>query len=315
MTGDALGEPQSQRERSGPSPRIARFTVEDGRYPPRLRHLHDPPRTLFCRGHLSALEQPSVAIVGSRRSTAYGRRVAEELAREAARAGWCVVSGMALGIDAAAHRGCMAGGGVTLAVLGSGVDRAYPRSHASLMTRILQRGLVLSEHEPGVSPRPHHFPRRNRILAALADRVVVVEAAKRSGALITAAVAADLGRDVWAVPGSIFSSNTGGTHRLLEDGAIPVSSLEAWRISLAEGAEGLDSPGDVPPSSQLALRPHLAGLPRQVWEALEAEPLSLEGLADALGTPGREILPVLASLELEGWLERRPGPTYLRAVA
>jgi DNA processing protein len=209
----------------------------------------------------------------------------------------------------------MAGGGVTLAVLGSGVDRAYPRSHASLMTRILQRGLVLSEHEPGVSPRPHHFPRRNRILAALADRVVVVEAAKRSGALITAAVAADLGRDVWAVPGSIFSSNTGGTHRLLEDGAIPVSSLEAWRVSLAEGVEGLDSPGDNPPPSQLALRPHLDGLPRQVWEALEGEPLSLEGLADALGTPGREILPVLASLELEGWLERRPGPTYLRAVA
>lgn len=288
---------------------------EDPRYPARLRHLHDPPAALFCRGRLEALHAPTVAIVGSRRATVYGRRVAEALSRSAVRLGWTVVSGMAMGVDGAAHRGCLEAGGVTVAVLGNGPDRAYPRGHTALMDQILLEGLVMSEYASGVSPRPYHFPRRNRLLAALANRVVVVEAAQRSGALITAGVAAELGREVCAVPGSIFSENTGGTHRLIEDGATPVTSLEAWEASLRGGIPGREPAAGPLLPAQLALGPAEDGLVRTVWDALEGEPRSLDGLSLSVPASGPELLRALARLELGGWVERGPGATYLRATS
>lgn len=306
------GEPPS----TGPGPGgggagILSLRPTDAAYPAGLDHLPDPPDPLFARGSLEALARPCVAVVGSRRATAYGRRAAEALARAAAQAGWTVVSGLALGVDGAAHRGSLAGGGPTVAVLGNGVDRAHPRAHARLLDELLEAGgLVLGEHAPGTPARPHHFPRRNRILAALAERVVVVEAAARSGALITAGLAAELGREVWTVPGSIFSPTTAGTHRLLEDGATPVTSLEEWERSLRRTAHPLATG-----SPQLPLGPTDEGLPRAIWEALEGEPRTLEALAGRLALPSRSLLPVLASLELQGWVERGPGPTYLRRVA
>ena len=291
--------------------------ASDPGYPSRLRHLHDPPDVLYLRGEPAILDRPCVAIVGSRRGTAYGRRAAQALASEAARAGWTVLSGLALGVDGAAHQGALAAGGATAAVLGNGPDRAYPRAHATLMKEILDSsvGLVLSEHEPGEEPRPYHFPRRNRLLAALAHRVVVVEAAERSGALVTARVAAELGRDVWAVPGSIFSSVSVGTHALLEDGAIPVASLAAWRESVSPSDPAITPEGGDGDALQGSLGPAEDGLARSLWEAVANEPRSPQALAALLDRPLGDILPALTRLELDGWLERGPGPVYLRRVA
>lgn len=293
---------------------VVRVTPSNPGYPSRLRHLSDPPDHLHVRGSLEALEGPCVTIVGSRRATAYGRRVAEELAAAAVRTGWTVVSGLALGIDGAAHRGALREGGVTVAVLGGGPDRAHPRAHQPLMDQLLGRGAVLSEHPPGTTPRKHHFPRRNRILAALAHRVVVVEAATRSGALITAGVAGELGRDVWAVPGSVFSPASLGTHALLDDGAIPVVSLDRWEASL-RGPEATVGNGRIPGTGQLALGPAQEGPQRWIWEALEREALPLEALSAASGLSPGALLPALTELELGGWISRMPGPLFSRRAA
>lgn len=296
------------------SGRVSTLHRAEPSFPARLLHLPDPPETLYVRGAIRVLDSPCVTIVGSRRSTPYGRRVAEELARSAANAGWTVVSGLALGVDGAAHRGALAAGGPTVAVLGNGPDRAQPRAHAQLFQDLLRTGAVVSEHAPGVPALKHHFPRRNRILAALAHRVVVVEAAERSGALITASVAADLGREVWAVPGSIHSPTTRGTHALLEDGAAPVVSLEAWERSLHGPARSAATGRDCD-DLRLHLAPPGPGVRAQVWDALGEGPLQLETLARTVGAPVAGLLPVLASMELEGWLTRRPGPVYLRKAA
>ncbi|HSG46203.1 MAG TPA: DNA-processing protein DprA [Longimicrobiales bacterium] len=287
---------------------VVRIDSSHPSFPARLHHLPDPPDVLYYRGDLRALEAPCVTIVGSRRSTEYGRRVAGEIARAAARAGWTVVSGLALGVDGAAHRGALEAGGASVAVLGAGPDRAHPRAHGPLMEALLARGAVVSEYPPGVSPRKHHFPRRNRILAALALRVVVVEAAQRSGALITAGIAAELGTEVWAVPASIYSPTARGPHALLEDGAIPVASMDAWEASLriqrAGGGGG-----------QLTLGPQGDVLQRRVWEALREEPVPLEELSRGLAVPVTALLPALTALELQGWVTRGPGPVFTRRAA
>lgn len=299
---DALSRPVLVLEPTHPS------------YPGRLRHLPDPPARVYVRGNVEVLGAPCVTIVGSRRSTPYGRKVAQALAWTAVRSGWTVVSGLALGIDGAAHRGAVEGGGATVAVLANGPERAQPRAHGPLLEALLPAGAAVSEHPPGTPALKHHFPRRNRLLAALAHRVVVVEAAERSGALITASLAAELGREVWAVPGSVYSPTTRGTHALLEDGATPVASLDAWARSL-RGSGLSAATGEPTPGSVLPLTPGGPELHRRVWEALEGGPLPLEVLVRALAAPPASLLPALAALELEGWVTRRPGPVYLRRAA
>jgi DNA processing protein len=204
---------------------VRRLSRRDTEYPPLLAAIHDPPRELFLRGNGGAaiLARPSVAVVGARSCSSYGRSVARSLAREVAAAGLVVVSGMARGIDGEAHRGALEAGGTTVAVLGCGIDRDYPAAHAELARRIRDRGLVVSEYEPGVEPAPWRFPARNRIIAGLCAATVVVEARERSGALITADFALEEGRDVLAVPGEITSALSGGTNALLKLGAAPVT--------------------------------------------------------------------------------------------
>lgn len=192
-------------------------------YPPLLAELHDPPASLFLRGQMEALQGPGVAVVGARSCSAYGAQVARSLARELATAGVVVVSGLARGVDGEAHRGALEAGGRTVAVLGCGIDRDYPRSHAELARRIVSSGAVISEYPPGVEPAPWRFPARNRIIAGLALATVVVEARERSGALITADFALELGRDVFAVPGEITSGLSAGTNDLLRQGAAPLT--------------------------------------------------------------------------------------------
>ena len=196
--------------------------------PELLRQIHDPPQALFLRGaaEVEVLAQPAVAIVGARACSPYGAQVARMLGRELASAGLVVVSGLARGVDGEAHRGVLDAGGVTVAVLGCGIDRDYPAAHAALAQRICERGLVVSEYEPGVEPAPWRFPARNRIIAGLAAATVIVEARERSGALITADFALEDGREVFAVPGEITGTLSTGTNRLLRQGATPLTSTE-----------------------------------------------------------------------------------------
>ena len=202
----------------------------DGAYPPGLGELEDAPRALFVRGDVGALRAlvvtPAVAIVGGRRASSYALEVAHELGRSLAVAGVPVVSGLALGVDAAAHRGTLAGGGTAVAVLASGADIPYPRRHRELYGRIAASGAVVSEMPPGTPVRRWAFPARNRIMAGLAQMVVVVEAAERSGSLITATFAEDIGREVGAVPGRVNARSAAGSNRLLADGAAVILGVE-----------------------------------------------------------------------------------------
>ena len=215
----------------------------DPAYPPLLRVLHDPPARLFLRGRRTdILGGPAVAIVGARSCSAYGAHVARALAREVAAAGVVVVSGLARGIDGEAHRGALAAGGPTVAVLGCGIDRDYPSAHRDLARRIAEAGLLVSEYPPGTEPAPWRFPARNRIIAGLALATVVVEARAKSGALSTADFALELGRDVFAVPGEITAALSAGTNDLIRQGAAPLLSaadvLDALGLARGEADPG-----------------------------------------------------------------------------
>jgi DNA processing protein len=256
-------------------------------YPPLLAELHDPPAAIHVRGDTEILAEPTVAIVGARSCSSYGAWVARELARELARAGVVVVSGLARGIDGEAHRGTLEGGGRTVAVLGCGIDRDYPRSHSELARRIGEHGAVVSEYPPGVEPAPWRFPARNRIIAGLCAATVVVEARERSGALITADFALELGRDVFAVPGEITSALSAGTNDLLRQGAAPL--LSAGDVLEALGLE--------PAARQL---PPLSPAGSQVLRLLADGARDADDLARGSGRTTAEVAAVLVELELAG---------------
>lgn len=200
---------------------VARGEVE---YPAVLESIEDPPDALFVRGSIP--EAPAVAVVGTRRCTGYGRRLARAFGSAVAESGWCVVSGLARGIDGEAHRGMLDAGGAGIGVLGSGIDVVYPREHASLFEAIVDRGALLSEYPPGTLPHGWRFPPRNRIISGLATAVVVVEAGETGGALITAMLAAEQGREVFAVPGDVGREASVGCNRLIRDGAVPVLGVD-----------------------------------------------------------------------------------------
>ncbi len=251
-------------------------------YPGPLNALPHPPPILFALGDTDLLRMPCVAIVGSRRATAYGRRIARGLGAHLAGRGRCVVSGMAMGIDAEAHRGALPG--PTAAVLGSGVDVVSPPRNRALYGRIREHGVVVSEFAPGVGAAPHHFPRRNRIIAALATDTVIVEASHRSGALITAEIALDLGREVHAVPGPIDRPTSQGTNRLIADGAGVI-------LEVGAGDALYDAP-------KLPDEPEL----RELLAALPAAPVTIAEAASLAGRLPDEIAPVLTILEIRGYL-------------
>jgi DNA processing protein len=268
-------------------PRFRRLTRRE--LPELLRQIHDPPKALFLRGRgdVGLLSRPAVAIVGARACSAYGAQVARMLGRELAAVGLVVVSGLARGVDAEAHRGALEADGITVAVLGCGIDRDYPAAHAELARRIGERGLVVSEYEPSVEPAPWRFPARNRIIAGLAAATVIVEARERSGALITADFALEDGRDVFAVPGEITGALATGTNRLLRQGAIPLTStadvLEVF---------GLDR------ASQPATKVGPAAA--AVLERLADGALTADELAQATGAGAAELAAALVELELAG---------------
>lgn len=273
-------------------------------YPAALGHLHDPPPVLFLRGRRELLGRPAVTIVGARHATPRAREVAERLGRGLAHAGVPVASGLAFGVDGAAHRGALDGGGDTVAVLGRGADRAYPGAHRRLFRDIVDRGLVISEFLPGTPPLPHHFPRRNRILAALARVVVVVEAGRSSGALITVDHALDLGIDVWAVPGPIEVATNEGSNRLLAEGARPLVSVSGFIESLTGARPPQESVGDA----------RASGPARRLLSCLGTDTLGVDELASRMGLAPASTLGLLTELEMEGLVDQLPGQRFRRAA-
>lgn len=274
-----------------------RFLPRSGAaYPPLLRAIHDPPPGIFLRGDagVELLTRPAVAIVGARACSAYGRQVARALGRELAAAGLVVVSGMARGVDAEAHRGALEAGGVTVAVLGCGIDRDYPAAHRELARQITGRGLVASEYGPGVEPAPWRFPARNRIVAGLCAATVVVEARERSGALITADFALEEGREVFAVPGEITSALSAGANALLRLGATPLTRAE----DVLE-AYGLTAPE--PPE------PELDADAAAVFERIRTAAIGADDLARATGLSAGRLAAALTELELAGVVREEAG--------
>lgn len=281
------------------------LTWEDPKYPERLLEIDAPPPVIFVRGTIEYEDRWAVAIVGTRGATGYGKDVAREVAMMLARNGVTVVSGLARGVDSVAHRAALDAGGRTLAVLGSGVDYIYPPEHRQLAERIAESGAVLSDYPLGTRPEPGNFPPRNRIISGLALVVVIVEAGESSGALITAEFAADQGREVFSVPGSIFSPVSRGTNRLIHTGARPLLApedvLEALNLDVMARQETVS---EALPEDETE---------RHVLQALAGEPLHVDELGAICGLPVSQISASLAMLELKGRVRQVGGMRFIRA--
>ncbi len=282
------------------------LTFQDAAYPELLKAIPDPPAILYVRGCLEPAKR-RLAIIGSRQPTTTGRQWTERLAEELAALDIEIVSGLARGIDAAAHRGGLAGPGSTIAVLGCGIDRVYPPEHVHLFHQIEAQGAILSEYPPGVEPLPGHFPGRNRIISGLSQGVLVVEANHDSGSLITAEFALDQGREVLAVPGGVDRSTSNGTNQLIKDGAHPVTELaDITTVLWPECGRSRCKPTvlDTPePLSESALI---------IMKLLDSEPQNLDELAGKSGLTPMALSAILLHLELQGGAESLPGARYVR---
>ncbi len=277
------------------------LTLADADYPKTLLEIADPPAVLYCKGRRDLLGQPGLGIVGSRNATPQGVRDAEAFAHALSDAGLTIVSGLALGIDAAAHRGGLAGAGSSVAIVGTGLDRVYPARNKALAHQLVERGLIVSEFPLGTAPLPGHFPRRNRLISGLTRGVLVVEATPDSGSLITARVATEQGREVFAIPGSIHSPLARGCHALIKQGAKLVESAAdildelAWQTRLAP-----------PQFAEASAHSHAD----PVLDAFDGAPTTLDTLAERTGLTLDTLSAKLLTLELEGHVASLPGGRY-----
>lgn len=284
--------------------------LDDEAYPARLRQIADPPPVLYVRGELAAADEYAIAIVGSRRATPYGREVAREIAGQLARAGVVVVSGLARGIDAAAHQGCLQAGGRTIAVLGCGIDQCYPAEHARLRDAIAQQGAVISEFPVGATPEKWRFPARNRVISGLTLGTLLVEAPADSGAIITADFALEQGREVFAVPGNVDSYASKGCHRLIKEGATLIENatdiLEALNLSTA----ALEAETPVQPVLPVPLTPEA----ERVLSLLGPQAKHVDQISAEAGVAPAQVLSALTLLEMQGSARRLPGNVYVRTM-
>jgi DNA processing protein len=279
-------------------------------YPAILATIPDPPGLLYVRGNLEPRDERAVAIVGSRHCTPYGRRIAERLAGELVRAGYTIVSGLARGIDALAHRGALQAGGRTLAVLAGGLSKIYPPEHAELAEEVRAAGALLTESAMLMEPMAGMFPARNRIISGLAKAVVVVEAADKSGALITASHAAEQGRDVFAIPGPIDSPASAGTHELLRKGA-KLARHAGDILEELQGITPLIATGQTETHSQEP-PPGLDDRQRQIWDFLGTQRQNVDDIARTMNLPVPELTRILMVLEMKKVIKRLPGNQYER---
>jgi DNA processing protein len=294
------------------------LTRADAEYPSRLAEIPDAPATLHVRGRLLDEDALAVAIVGSRRATTYGLEVAETLAADLAARGVTIVSGLARGIDSAAHRGALRVGGRTLSVLGSGVDVIYPPENRRLAVEIAERGALLSQFAPGTPPLPQNFPIRNQVIAAMSLAVVVVEAAERSGSLITARLAAELGREVLAVPGRITAPESRGANRLIQDGAhlalgwedVVAVLPERWKACVAETA-AIGAAGDAAVAGRGAAEGEPSGY-KNILALLGEDPVDIDHVIERSGLGAGRVSAALLDLELEGRVRQIEGKRFVR---
>ncbi|WP_414481114.1 DNA-processing protein DprA [Caldicoprobacter sp.] len=286
-------------------PNIQVITLIDDEYPKLLKTIYDPPPVLYCKGQPLKETPYMVSIVGSRRTSEYGRQMAEKLAYELSCAGVTVVSGLARGIDAMAHRGAIRAGGYTIGVLGCGVDVIYPRENKKLFMQVQQQGTLMSEYPPGTQPAAGNFPARNRIISGLSQAVVVVEAGSASGALITADFALEQGREVYALPGNVTSPYSSGTNRLIKEGATPVTSAGDILEAL-----GITANKEIKQPSCLAHQLDIFEI--EVYNALEDGEKLLEELAAITGFDIAKLNAILTLLEMKGIVKQLPGGKFAR---
>ncbi|MFH1058650.1 MAG: DNA-processing protein DprA [Pseudomonadota bacterium] len=284
-------------------------TWDDADYPPLLKAIYAPPPLVFVRGDLAGCRAGGVALVGSRNMSNYGGRVAADLARDLARAGVCVISGLARGVDTVAHQAALLAGGHTVGVLGCGLDVNYPPENKDLAEAMAQKGAVLSEFPLGMAPLAGNFPARNRVISGLSRAVVVVEAGLKSGALITARHALDQGREVFAVPGQVGSAQSQGCHALISQGARLLSSAHEL---LAPGALPPPPEAAGPDAARAQAQAELPAEAQALLAHLGPEPVHVDLLARHSGLRPQEVTALLINLELAGLVEQRPGKQYVR---
>jgi DNA processing protein len=298
---------------------IRKITINDAGYPELLKNIHKPPKQLYVNGAFAEQDAAAVALVGSRRASVYGLEMAEKLGYDLASRGVTVVSGMARGIDSAAHRGALKAKGRTIAVMGTGHGHIYPKENEKLYREIASTGAVVTEYADDVGPEPFHFPQRNRIISGLSLGVVVVEAAKDSGALITATLAAEQGREVFALPGRISSATSSGTNSLIRDGARLVQSVDdiLEELSLREigpsprdGAGSKD--GKIAKMTKAYIYNSLTDDERKVYKALSDEPVYIDDIRDGSSISTAKVSKALLSLQLKRLVQEVPGKKYMR---
>jgi DNA processing protein len=287
------------------------LTLDDPAYPVRLKDIPFPPPVIFVKGEIKGEDALAVALVGTRRASYYGVKTSRSLAKELARRGVTVVSGLARGIDTAAHQGALEGGGRTLAVLGCGLDVVYPPENRELYSRIQESGALVTEYPLGTPPEAHNFPRRNRIISGLVLGVLVVESGLKSGAHITAQCGLEQGREVLAVPGPISSPTSLGPHRLIQQGAKLVQGVDDILTELPQ-ADGLVRPAaDGPAPDPVTAHPTLFRVDDPLLPLLGSEPLQLDELVQASRLPAPEVMSRLTLLELQGLVRELPGKCYV----
>lgn len=301
--------------------KIQLLCCDDPLFPSLLLNIHDVPVLLYCLGNLDCFRSPALAIVGSRTPTDYGKGVSAELARQLVGKGFIVVSGLALGIDGQAHKGALEAKGKTIAVLGCGMDVVYPRKHVRLYEQIEKKGLLLSEYPLGTPPEGFRFPARNRIVSGLSLGTVIVEAAVRSGALITARLALEQNREVFAVPGHIDSPKSEGPHRLLRQGATLVRSVEDILAELPPSSYvesvtlSCDQSmlGGVSAGASTALPDDLSPEEKALMAVIKTDPIDIEQLSESMAQPLNTLHSLLLALELRGLIQQLPGQQYIRS--
>jgi DNA processing protein len=282
------------------------ITIQDALYPPLLKELSDPPPLLFVRGNVALLTLPQIAIVGSRNPSTSGKDTAFEFAKSLSHCGFVITSGLALGIDAASHQGALSVGGFTIAVAGTGLDRVYPARHKDLATEIVNKGAMVSEFPPGTTAKANHFPRRNRIISGLSQGLLVVEAAKQSGSLITARMALEQNREVFAIPGSIHNPLARGCNALIREGAKLVETTQDILEELNQYNQQVENLTLPPMQSMLDLEQ------QTLLNRVLFSPTSIDELVTESGETVEILSSMLLILELQGYLEATAGGCYVR---
>ncbi len=286
---------------------ILPLTIYDSAYPSKLKNIYDPPYVIYVKGNKIDFDMPLISIVGTRRATPYGKWAAHQFARELAKWGVGIISGLAMGIDTCGHKGALDGNGYTIGVLGCGLDQYYPASNRALMDEIFERCCIISEYCLGTPPLKYHFPARNRIVSGLSDGVIVIEAPEKSGALITADFALDQGKDVYALPGNINNIQSKGANKLIRDGARILLEVDDI-IENLKYRYPIDKIGE-----KQSIKDDLSDLEMRVFDVIKRNPINIDLIINETGIKASELNPILTILEIKGYINRMPGKIFTAA--